>query len=358
MAVTFPVYVVALTSFVGWFLFAIFGGIGLTALPLDLLIGYKDRPIPLNSEQIAELKMSLQNRSKELVEIGASLRKERAAWKGDPSLGWLAKKRREGKDKVGINQFKQMVFLLEKDVEELKECSLTKDAYNPLFHVAKLIGGVFGCIVSVLWLAHIVLYMLLTDAAGTPLSPFLNKFLIQFDVWFPLGGAVSVAVLNLYLLACAIKGCFKFGMRFFLINLHPMKYNGTYMNSFLFNAALISLCAFPVVQFSTTAFAAYARYTDASVLFGAQVQYLRFFDMFYENKVFEIALLAWAGLAILYLAFCGAKDRPASAAKMRATLKARSDESFQRQRKAPTPPPARTANKENATFESNAADQI
>ena len=37
-------------------------------------------------------------------------------------------------------------------------------------------------------------------------------------------------------------------MRFFLINLHPMKYNGTYMNSFLFNAALISLCAFPVVQ--------------------------------------------------------------------------------------------------------------
>ena len=39
---------------------------------------------------------------------------------------------------MGINQFKQMVFLLEKDVEELKECSLTKDAYNPLFHVAKV----------------------------------------------------------------------------------------------------------------------------------------------------------------------------------------------------------------------------
>ena len=31
------------------------------------------------------------------------------------------------------------------------------------------------------------------------------------------------------------------------------------MNSFLFNAALISLCAFPVVQFCTGAFAAYAR---------------------------------------------------------------------------------------------------
>ena len=79
----------------------------------------------------------------------------------------------------------------------------------------------------------------------------LNAFLIQFDGWFPLGGAVAVAFFSLYLLACAVKGCFKFGMRFLLVNLHPMKYNATYMNSFLFNAALISLCAFPVAQFST-----------------------------------------------------------------------------------------------------------
>lgn len=37
MAVSLPIYTTALISFVGWFAFVIFGGIGLVALPLDLI---------------------------------------------------------------------------------------------------------------------------------------------------------------------------------------------------------------------------------------------------------------------------------------------------------------------------------
>lgn len=35
--VTFPIYVVGFMSFIGWFLFVVYGGIGVVALPLDLI---------------------------------------------------------------------------------------------------------------------------------------------------------------------------------------------------------------------------------------------------------------------------------------------------------------------------------
>jgi len=31
-------------SFIGWFLFGLFGGIGLSALPMDMIRSYKHRP--------------------------------------------------------------------------------------------------------------------------------------------------------------------------------------------------------------------------------------------------------------------------------------------------------------------------
>jgi hypothetical protein len=44
IGVTPIVYIMALSSFVGWFFLALFGGIGMAALPLDLMLAYKSRP--------------------------------------------------------------------------------------------------------------------------------------------------------------------------------------------------------------------------------------------------------------------------------------------------------------------------
>ena len=38
LEVSFVVYLVAMISFVGWFAFSIFGGIGMVALPMDLIL--------------------------------------------------------------------------------------------------------------------------------------------------------------------------------------------------------------------------------------------------------------------------------------------------------------------------------
>ena len=44
MDVSFIVYALAVISLFGWFLFVIFGGVGITALPLDLIHEFRSRP--------------------------------------------------------------------------------------------------------------------------------------------------------------------------------------------------------------------------------------------------------------------------------------------------------------------------
>ena len=42
--VSFPVYVIALSSVVGWVLFMVFAGVGVVALPVDYIRGFFGRP--------------------------------------------------------------------------------------------------------------------------------------------------------------------------------------------------------------------------------------------------------------------------------------------------------------------------
>ena len=44
MEVGFPIYVMAMMSFLGWVFFCAFGGCGLVALPIDLIVAFKHRP--------------------------------------------------------------------------------------------------------------------------------------------------------------------------------------------------------------------------------------------------------------------------------------------------------------------------
>lgn len=37
MQLSFPVFVTALMAFVGWFLFVVFGGLGLAGIPIDFI---------------------------------------------------------------------------------------------------------------------------------------------------------------------------------------------------------------------------------------------------------------------------------------------------------------------------------
>lgn len=66
--------------------------------------------------------------------------------------------------------------------------------------------------------------------------------------------------------------------------------NETWMNTFLFNVALILIASVSVTQFCTKAFSEYTRNSDLTLMF-VQIQYLGFFNYFFNNLIFEYALL-------------------------------------------------------------------
>lgn len=78
LKVTFPVYVMAMEGFVGWFFFVIFAGVGLSALPVDLICAFIYRPRHMDAVEFAEAQLSVRQRVNDLIEIGELLKVERA----------------------------------------------------------------------------------------------------------------------------------------------------------------------------------------------------------------------------------------------------------------------------------------
>jgi len=305
-------FCIAMMSFIGWFFFSLFGGIGMAALPLDLILTFKNRPRHMDAVEMADAQTSIRERVNELVDIGEMIKIEEEELNADAEtvgakgfLGMFKSKagykkltRKERKErKKTVKEFKQAVYILEQDIHDFKACTTSYNDYNPLIPYASLFFGLLSIVISIFWVLQIVLYILPNVAT----HPLLNSYFRWFDTWFPMFGVLSVAIFSFYLLTCALKGCFKFGLRFMFFAFHPMEPNKTYMSSFLFNIALLLLCSIPVVQFSTEAFAEYARNTTALQVFGTQIRYMRFFSYFFENYVFIYAFLVMFFLTSLYL---------------------------------------------------------
>ncbi len=67
--VSFPIFVIGLMSFISWFFFVIFGGIGLAALPLDFFYDFFTRPIKISQSELKYLKETTVKRSKEIEKV-------------------------------------------------------------------------------------------------------------------------------------------------------------------------------------------------------------------------------------------------------------------------------------------------
>lgn len=328
LQVSVSTFFAGLMAWLGWFFFALFGGVGIASMPLDLILRFVNRPRHMDAVEFADAEMSIRERVNELVDIGELIKIDRDDKEDNGGGGgWFKMKsrdeRKEAKEeKKTLLQFKQAVYLLEGDVDDFKNCSSNYQNYNPLIPYFALILGVIAFIVSIFWVLHIILYVIPKSTSGNPVTPFLNSYFMWFDRWFPLFGVLSVAIFTVYLMLAALKGCFKFGLRFLFFTLHPMKVNGTYMSSFLFNTGLVLLCALPIVQFCVIAFDDYARYATVNQVFGTQIMYLRFFKYFWENNVFVYMLLAFSVLTAIYLG-CKPRDTSSDSIELRDRLQNR-----------------------------------
>lgn len=294
--VNFPLYVAAFLCFIGWFVFVLFCGIGLVALPMDLINEYRTRPTPINAADYASRKLDLGRRAQELLEIAKPFQKQIL----DPSHRNDRKTRKI--DRKTQNHLEASFYLLENEYKAAQQSYIDRGG-NPIWYWFKLFLGICGACISVAWIIHIAIYVL----PPKPYNSFLNSFFIDLEdsiPGFPLFGILFFGLFSFYLLWCAIKGNFRFGLRvphFFKI--FPMEVNNTMMNAFLFNTWLLLLCSLPVLQFCSTSFPEYARDTDADIIF-LQVQYLEFFSYFFAENVFVIILLSILGVTIAVTWMC------------------------------------------------------
>ena len=258
------IYILALLSFIGWILMSLFAGIGLVSIPADLIAAYINRPIPIDLKKFAEKKLELKKRCDELLTLGKEQKEN------------FRKKSSRFKERRFTNKYKKFVMDLEEEVQLLNLC-YKKNEINPLVPYVQLAGGLFAIVLSFSWFLQILLEIFLKGK-----YPFLTAIFNSLTAAFPLFGVVAYGIFAFYLMITIIGGSVRFAGRFFLIQMHPMKLNGTMMNSFLFNVMILLLCTVAAIQLCTTAFSQFATSSAISQIFVTQIQYLKYLSYFYS----------------------------------------------------------------------------
>jgi LMBR1 domain-containing protein 1 len=349
----FLVFLPGILGFLGWFLFAVYAGIGLVALPLENVRAFVYRPQYIPKDQYARLKLEVQKKTKELLAIGEQMRGKAAAELDDGPALSLTGLRRRREDKRLFIEFKQSVLEIEEHYGDLKMCHEGWRVYNPLIPWCRLAWGIIGALLSLLWVLQIIIYNLARTPYGpdgVPAAYFLNTMFnaASKQINFALIGTILIGLFSFYLLLATMKGQHRFGLRFFVVEIHPLKFGGTYMNSFLVNTSLLLLCVFPLVQFVSSSLQEYVVVTDLDAIFGQQITFLLFFQAFWKNNVFTIAMIAIAAITLLATFVCPADDKAKRAHGMAKRLKALGDQAAAADRTGPDdadapdapPPPA------------------
>lgn len=311
ITVSFPIFCIGLLSFISYFLFTFFCGIGLFALPLDLIYNYCTRPKRIAGPRLEAMKKEVVQTAIDLKDLAMQVKKleDRGAHK----KGYFSQERREHR---GL--FKQLsagVNILEQQFEVI-DFQRMLSGRSIICYYFSFFGGVILTIISLIWLVHIVVYVIIAPD-GKPLNGFLNIILVgltESGVSF-----IAIAIFSFicfYLQLATLKGNLKFGIRFPLLgSVHPIKKNATYMNSILFNVMVIMLSSVSVNQFCVKCFGEYTAMTDIDLIFGTQIKYLMFFQYFFKYNIFEYAMCALIVISVIYLA-C----RPSDANTVKAIL--------------------------------------
>eukprot|EP00922_Rhytidocystis_sp_ex-Travisia-forbesii_P003854 GHVS01005578.1.p1 GENE.GHVS01005578.1~~GHVS01005578.1.p1 ORF type:complete len:545 (-),score=63.43 GHVS01005578.1:82-1716(-) len=310
MPIGFSTYLIGIMAFVGWWFFVLFGGIGLTAIPLDLIVGFVDRPRPIDLSVFSDRKKFLGEKARALKFVGESLKQQEELLlsPATSSSRWQTRKQKQLL-KSDLNKFRQAVFVLDKEYTNLN-ISLKERGENPFYSYLKLLLGLISGVITILWIIHIIVYMIIPTVASITVDKNTNAWMRFLDGLLEVirestAGMIALfvyAIFVVYLLLCVMKGCFKFGMRVFCcFPIHPMKKDQTHLNSFLFNVAMILVSASAVVQFSQQAFRGYASHTAATWIFEIQLHVISFFGVFFKYNVFIYLLLLWALITAIYL---------------------------------------------------------
>lgn len=96
--------------FFGWFVFVLFGGIGLISFPLDLILDYFYRPKPRTASEIANRKIMLRRKCEELMSYTEALKGSLQNMEEREGMisRWRAKRQHNSKEKLLKKEMSQL----------------------------------------------------------------------------------------------------------------------------------------------------------------------------------------------------------------------------------------------------------
>jgi len=111
------VLIIAIVNILGFVVLVVFGGVGLIALPLDLILEFKNRPRQIKLSEYSRRKVMIGHRAESLMKQGVKIVAAR-----DEALK-LAKGKKKALRQVERDQkeFKPYLLLLENDYQDLQE---------------------------------------------------------------------------------------------------------------------------------------------------------------------------------------------------------------------------------------------
>jgi len=300
MDVTFSVYCIAIVAFIGWWIFAVFAGVGLYAIPIDCYYHWRSRVRFLDSNERAMQKELIGAKASKLyVDLDAALKK----LDGEEFVS------RENKQELDeLLKDKETLLLHFKNFkvcEDAADALARPDADNSalenlvMAQCVGLVACIFSGCISLLWTIHIIVYMLWVE---DPLYGFLNDMLVLCDRGWEFLAIMMYSIFSFYMMLCVIKGNSRLGLSVGFITLHPLQPKETIVSSFLVNTQLMALASFAVVQFCMHGFRGYAGpNSSATAIFNVAARNLTFLEYWYRNNVFVWILILFAALSTVYL---------------------------------------------------------
>lgn len=303
--ISFGIYIGSFMSFFSWFLFALYTGVGLITLPVDLIARFRFRPRYIPKDVYLKLREDIRTRVDTLIKLGEKMKKERRLLDDNYSkMGYRERSKQRRGQRTWFLQFKKETVACEAEFEDIWLCHESWSSFNPLIPFVMLLFGIISICLSIAWLLQIVLFILPQTWPETSTVPtyFLNEVMTWGLLYsgFALLGVIFLAVFGLYLFACNLSGNFRIGLKFLLFEIHPMKIGGTYMSSFLVNVLLLLLQAPALVNFLAMSFSNTVVNTDVDLIMNWTVRYTTFFVYFFENSVFIFMLLASMALTFIF----------------------------------------------------------
>ncbi|EPY24011.1 LMBR1 domain-containing protein 1 [Strigomonas culicis] len=285
--VSFTTYCIGMLCFFGWIFFLFYGGVGMLAWPIRTLLNFKNRLKRINASRFTQEMAIVLAKAEALLEVAVNLQKQA---RGKMSRGTKNK----------INIIRNEVYFLEAHQDQLI-WAYTQAGGSPFIVFGKLALTIICLGTGIVWILHIFLYNTFNA------DPFLNTLLIKLNDAFALCGVAAYAVLAFYLMWATFEGQLILGLRLIFFQIHPMKKGDTQVNAFLFNATLLNITAFAVLQFVCRSFQGYAPLTSLNGLMNVYVMHLKGIGQ--VIKWIQYGLVGVALLSIILVAICSKKKK-------------------------------------------------